>query len=67
MRKKFLFIVAIGTLIMACNFLVPTQTPTTPEAADVPLTEAPASTGIAAKLAELGGALCHYFSAVEPF
>ena len=42
MKKKFLFIVVIGVLIMACNFLIPTQTPTpTQEATALPSTEAP--------------------------
>ncbi len=55
MKKKFLLIAAIGVLVMACNFLMPTPTQ---EATAVPATEAPAIGGIAAKLDELGGAAC---------
>ena len=28
MRNMFLFIFVIGVMVMGCNFLVPTQTPT---------------------------------------
>jgi len=60
MKKKFLFIVAIGVLMMACNFLIPTPTQEAPvvPATEVSATEAPASGEIAAKLDELGGAAC---------
>lgn len=57
MKKKFLFIVTIGMLVMACNFLIPTQT-STQETTDTPVTEEPSENGIAAKLEELGGAAC---------
>ena len=57
MSKKYLFIVMIGALIMACNFLIPTQTPTQ-EATVTPATEASAGGEIAAKLEELGGTAC---------
>jgi len=59
MNKKFLFIVALGVVIMACNFLIPTPTPApAQESTAVPATDVPASSGIAPKLKELGGAAC---------
>jgi pimeloyl-ACP methyl ester carboxylesterase len=65
MKRKLLFIVTLGALIMACNFLMPSQTPTQ-EASVVPATEAPAEIAteapavgeIVAKLKELGGVAC---------
>ncbi len=60
MRKKFLFIAAIGVLIMACNALAQ-KTPTA-VATIVPVTEAateaPATSEISTKLKELGGVAC---------
>ena len=59
MRKKFLFISAIGALIMACNFLFPQPTPTQEATTTAPVTELPvANDGIAARLEELGGTAC---------
>jgi len=57
MKRKILFIVMLGVFIMACNFLIPTQTPDA-EVTDTPVTEVPSSGGIASKLEELGGAPC---------
>jgi len=57
MRKKFLLVAAIGVLIMACNFLIPAQTPAQ-EATDTPATEVPSGSVITAKLEELGGVPC---------
>lgn len=58
MRKKLLLIVATGILVMSCNFLFPTPTPTADPAVTEEATESPASAGIADKLAELGGEPC---------
>ena len=58
MRKKFLLVSAIGALIMACNFLMPQSATPAPQITEVPVTEAPASDGITAKLEELGGVSC---------
>ena len=61
MKRRFLFIVAIGALIMACNFLVPPKT--SPQAVTVTppvdtATKAPASGEISDKLKKLGGTEC---------
>ncbi len=53
MRKKFLFIFAIGVMVMGCNFLVPTQTP-----AQDDTDTASSNDGVAARLEELGGTVC---------
>ncbi len=59
MRKRFLFVSAIGALIMACNFLFPQPTPTQAPTVIPLTTEEPSSTGgMAAKLEELGGTAC---------
>jgi pimeloyl-ACP methyl ester carboxylesterase len=58
MKNKLLFIVAIAILVMSCNFLFPTPTPTEVPVVTEEATEAPASAGIADKLAELGGEPC---------
>lgn len=59
MRKKFMFIVVIGVLIMACNFLIPTPTPMPlQESTDTASTGVPSTSGIAAKLEAMGGAVC---------
>jgi pimeloyl-ACP methyl ester carboxylesterase len=57
MKKKILFIVTIGALIIACNFLIPTPKPTQ-EATAVPVTEIPAGDKTTNKLEELGGTTC---------
>ncbi len=58
MRKKLLFFVVIGILVMSCNFLFPTPAPTATEPAATDEAAQSAGTEIADTLAELGGKPC---------